>query len=91
MHPFVFDIARLRVVFGRGTRLRTTQEVESLDAKHVLIVVSPSHARTAAVVADQLGARCAGIYDKVAQHVPVEKAATATSHTRALAPGRGSS
>ena len=47
MHPFVFDIARLRVVFGRGTRSRVVQEVESLDAKQVVIIVSPSHARSA--------------------------------------------
>jgi maleylacetate reductase len=84
LHPFVFDIARLRVVFGRGTRARTVHEVESLGARQVLVVTSPSHARSAAALADQLGARCAGIYDKVAQHVPVEKAAAATSHARAL-------
>ena len=47
MHPFVFDIARLRVVFGRGTRSRVVQEVESIGAKQVLVVVSPSHARSA--------------------------------------------
>jgi ribosomal 30S subunit maturation factor RimM len=46
LHPFVFDIARLRVVFGRGTRARTVQEVESLGAKQVLVVASPSHARS---------------------------------------------
>jgi len=59
VHPFVFDIARLRVVFGRGTRSRVVQEVESLGAKQVVIIVSPSHARSAAAVADQLGRRCA--------------------------------
>jgi len=84
LQPFVFEIARLRTVFGRGTRARAVQEVEALDAKQVLVVVSPSHARTAAVLADQLGTRCVGVYDKVAQHVPVEKAAAATSHTRAV-------
>jgi hypothetical protein len=47
VHPFVFDIARLRVVFGRGTRSRVVQEVESRGAKQVVIIVSPSHARSA--------------------------------------------
>jgi maleylacetate reductase len=83
LHPFVFEIARLRIVFGRGTRARAVQEIDSLDAKQVLLIVSPSHARTAAALADQLGTRCVGVYDKVVQHVPVEKAAAATSHARA--------
>lgn len=84
MPPFVFEIARLRVVSGRGSRARLGEEVTVLDRRRVLIIVSPSHAATAAEVAALLGDRCVGIYDKVVQHVPAPVAAAGVAHARAV-------
>ncbi|MBB6096488.1 maleylacetate reductase [Povalibacter uvarum] len=70
MHPFVFEIARLRVISGRGSRTRITAEVEAIGCQRVLVIASPSHAGTAAQVHQLLGPRSVGVYDKVAQHVP---------------------
>lgn len=70
MHPFVFEIARLRVISGRGSRERIAQEVEAIGCQRVLVIASPSHAGTAAQIDQLLGARSAGVYGKVAQHVP---------------------
>ncbi len=72
MDSFIFDLPRLRVVFGPGRRSQLKQEVEALGLKRVLIIADPIHVGTATLLSDQLGSLSAGIYDKVAVHVPVE-------------------
>jgi maleylacetate reductase len=84
VHPFVFDIARLRVVSGRGSRARIVEEVDALGCGKILIIVSPSHAATAGQVSEALGARCIGVYDKVVQHVPAAVAAAGVDHAKAV-------
>jgi maleylacetate reductase len=83
--PFLFEIARLRVIFGRGSVARVSDELAALRLKRVLLIASPSHLRMARSLADALDDRCVGIYDKTAQHVPVELATAASTHVRALA------
>ena len=72
MDSFIFDLPRLRVVFGPGRRSQLKQEVEALGLKRVLIIADPIHVGTATLLAEQLGPLSAGVYDKVAVHVPVE-------------------
>lgn len=82
--PFLFEIARLRVIFGRGSASRASDELAALKLKRVLLIANPTHVRLAQELADKLDDRCVGIYDKIAQHVPVEKATAASSHVRAV-------
>lgn len=85
MYSFVFEIARIRALFGAGRRSQLGQELELLRLERVLIIADPSQSAIAKELAAQLGSRCAGIYDKVAQHVPVEVAAAGAAHARAVA------
>lgn len=84
MHSFIFEISKLRVVFGPGRRSELARELDLLGLKRALIISDPSQMSVAQSLATQLGARCAGVYDKVAQHVPVEVAAAGTAHVRAV-------
>jgi maleylacetate reductase len=84
LHPFVFEIARLRVVFGRGSRDRLAAEIDALGCTRVLVIASPSHASTAVQIHSQLAARSVGVYDKVTQHVPVEVADAGIAHVGAV-------
>jgi maleylacetate reductase len=82
MDPFLFEIARLRVVFGPGARNRIAAEVQNLGARHAITIVDPSQAGLSDQIQRDLGARSAGVYDKVAQHVPAELAAAASAFAR---------
>lgn len=84
MHSFIFEIAKLRVVFGPGRRAELGRELDLLGFKRALIITDPSQMPVAQGLADQIGTRCAGVYDKVAQHVPVEVAAAGTAHARSV-------
>lgn len=84
MHSFIFEIAKLRVLFGPGRRAELAQELDLLGFKRALIIADPSQMPIAQALAAQIGVRCAGVYDKVAQHVPVEVAAAGATHARAV-------
>ncbi len=70
-----------RVVFGAGSLQHLEREVQSLGAQRALVLCGPRQRATAEQVAARLGARCAGVYDRAAMHVPIETAREA----RALA------
>lgn len=84
MHSFIFEIAKLRVLFGPGRRAELAQELDVAGFKHALIITDPSQMPVAQSLAAQIGARCAGVYDKVAQHVPVEVAAAGAAQARSV-------
>lgn len=84
MDSFIFDLPRLRVVFGPGRRSQLKQEVEALGLKRVLIIADPIHVGTATLLSDQLGSLSAGVYDKVAVHVPVEIAEAGKARIKEL-------
>ena len=84
MREFEFEIAARRVVFGPGSRHRLAEEMGTLGSQRVLIIADPSHRSTAEEIAQQLGARCAGTYDRVTAHVPVETAEAGREQARQL-------
>jgi maleylacetate reductase len=84
LSPFLFEIARLRVIFGRGSLLRAADELHAIGLQRALLIANPSHRRQAQVLADLLGERCVGTYDNIVQHVPVEVATAASAHAREL-------
>jgi maleylacetate reductase len=85
MNPFLFDIARYRVVFGRGKRSLAADEINALGCKRALLIPSPSHVEAAGRLHAQLGALSVGVYDKeVVQHVPAEVAAAGVAEVNRL-------
>jgi len=84
MDPFIFDLPRMRVVFGPGRRNLIRQEVEGLGLKRVLVIADPIHVATANGLAEQLGSLSAGVYDQVAVHVPVEIAEAGKAKVKAV-------
>ena len=84
MLDFAFQMAPMRVLFGAGCRSRLNEQLERLDVRRVLVIVDPAHRRLAQEFADQLGPRCAGIFDGVAPHVPVEVAEAGRARVRQL-------
>jgi maleylacetate reductase len=81
---FVFQSRVPRVVFGAGALRHLERELDLLQAKRALILATPEQAGQAKVVADRLGARCAGVFDRAAMHVPVEVAREARAVAQQL-------
>lgn len=72
MDPFIYTGLPMRVVFGEGSIARLPEEVEKLGARRALVLSTPGRGASVRKVAESLGGRLAGIYDKAAMHVPVE-------------------
>jgi maleylacetate reductase len=74
MKNFTYTGLPMRVVFGAGSVAQLGEEVERLGARRALVLSTPGRGGSVREVAQSLGARLAGIYDKAAMHVPVEVA-----------------
>lgn len=74
-----------RVVFGIGTRHQIAAEVEALGAHRALVLSTVPQRAQAEEIASALGARCVGMFDGAAMHMPVEVSEAATREARALA------
>jgi alcohol dehydrogenase class IV len=84
MKSFVYNGLPSRVVFGAGALERLPSELERLGATRALVLSTPEQSASANEVAKALGARCVGIYDKAAMHVPIEIAEDARRLAREL-------
>ena len=82
--PFVYTGLPARVVFGAGTRGQLPQELDRLGAKRALLLSTPGQAAGARRLAESLGARAAGVYDKAVMHVPLAVAEDARRVAREL-------
>jgi len=74
MKPFTYTGLPSRVVFGAGSIAQIPAELDRLGAKRALVLSTPEQAAGARRVAESLGARAAGLYDRAAMHVPIETA-----------------
>lgn len=77
MNPFVFQARIPRVVFGAGCLQQLEREVDLLGAKRALVLSTPEQRVSAEMIAERLGARCAGVFDRAVMHVPIETARAA--------------
>ena len=84
MHPFVYTAQPARVIFGAGSLSQLTQEIDTLGAKKALVLCTPEQRVSAEQVAQLLGARAAGVYDRAVMHVPLETAREAREVARQL-------
>jgi alcohol dehydrogenase class IV len=72
---FVFNNSRVeRIVSGRGSIGKLAEETERVGGTRVLLVISPSVARTFLLdrITSGLGAKCAAIFDQVKPHSPTD-------------------
>ncbi|MCG2591692.1 maleylacetate reductase [Ramlibacter sp. XY19] len=96
MNPFTYIARPARVLFGAGTLQQLPAEVDRLGARKAIVLSTPEQRASAQQVADLLGTRAAGIFDRAVMHVPIETArearAFAASHGAdcAVAIGGGS-
>ncbi len=75
--PTVHETLPCRVLVGPGARRGLPEETERLGAQRVLVVATRSAATTADELADGLGSRLAGRFDRPVVHTPVEVTAEA--------------
>ncbi|QHE85827.1 maleylacetate reductase [Hydrogenophaga sp. BPS33] len=84
MESFVYQNLPARVVFGTGALAQLPPEMDALDARRALVLCTPGQRALAERVADLLGARAAGIFDRAVMHVPIETAREAREAARRL-------
>ncbi|MES1979342.1 MAG: maleylacetate reductase [Pseudomonadota bacterium] len=74
MKSFVYNGQPSRVVFGAGSLQHLLREIELLGATKALVLSTPEQRKSAEMIADLLGARAAGVFDRAVMHVPIETA-----------------
>uniref|UniRef100_UPI0035B15D57 maleylacetate reductase n=1 Tax=Hylemonella sp. TaxID=2066020 RepID=UPI0035B15D57 len=84
MHPFVYTAQPARVIFGAGSLSQLAREIDAMGAKKALVLCTPEQRASAEQVAQLLGARAAGVYDRAVMHVPLETAREAREVARQL-------
>lgn len=84
MRNFIYSGQPSRVIFGAGSLQHLAREIETLGASKALILCTPEQRASAQRVADLLGSRAAGIFDRAVMHVPVETAREARAVARQL-------
>ncbi|QYN03618.1 maleylacetate reductase [Pseudomonas protegens] len=73
-----------RVVFGQGAVSKLEEEIVLLGAKRALVLSTPDQRQQAERIAQMLGPRAVGIFDKAVMHVPIESAREAREVARKL-------
>lgn len=84
MHNFTYHAQSSRVIFGAGSLQHLTREIAALGATKALILCTPEQVDIARRVADLIGSRAAGIFDRAVMHVPIETARDAQALARRL-------
>ena len=74
MNNFVYVGRPARVIFGAGSLQQLAAEIEALGARKALVLSTPEQRASAERVADLLGSRAAGVFDRAVMHVPIETA-----------------
>ncbi len=84
MREFVYEALPGRVVFGLGSLDRLADEVARLGVDKALVLSTPQQRDQAEDVAQRLGDKSAGVYDRAEMHVPVEVAQAAREEAQRL-------
>ena len=84
MKSFVYNGQLARVIFGVGSLQHLGREIEALGAKKALVLSTPEQRASAEMIADLLGARAVGVFDRAVMHVPIETAREAREVARRL-------
>ena len=84
MLSFVQEGLPVRVVFGAGRRRQLRDEVAHLGIERALLITTPSKRAMAEAMAAEIGERAAGVFDRVAMHVPIEVAKAGRAEVQRL-------
>ncbi|MGV3497419.1 MAG: iron-containing alcohol dehydrogenase, partial [Hydrogenophaga sp.] len=84
MRSFVYQGLPSRVVFGAGALAHLPQAIPAMGAQRALVLCTPEQRASAERVAQLLGDRAAGIFDRAVMHVPIETAREAREVARQL-------
>jgi alcohol dehydrogenase class IV len=84
MRSFVYNAQAARVVFGAGSLQHLGREIDALGARKALVLSTPEQRASAEMIADLLGPRAAGVFDRAVMHVPMETAREARELARQL-------
>lgn len=84
MKDFIYIGRPARVIFGAGSLQRLPEEVDRLGARKALVLSTPEQRASAEQVAQLLGARAAGVFDRAVMHVPIETAREARAEAARL-------
>ena len=84
MKSFIYNGQAARVVFGAGSLQHLGREIEALGARKALVLSTPEQRASAEMIADLLGVRAAGVFDRAVMHVPIETAREAREVARKL-------
>lgn len=84
MRSFVYQGLPSRVVFGAGSLAQLPQAIAAMGAQRALVLCTPEQRASAERVAQLLGDRAAGIFDRAVMHVPIETAREAREVARQL-------
>ena len=84
MKSFIYNGQAARVVFGAGSLQHLGREIEALGARKALVLSTPEQRASAEMIADLLGVRAAGVFDRAVMHVPIETAREARDVARKL-------
>lgn len=84
MKSFIYNAQAARVVFGAGSLQHLGREIEALGARKALVLSTPEQRASAEMIADLLGPRAAGVFDRAVMHVPMETAREARELARKL-------
>src|SRR5439155_27175031 len=74
MEPFIYTSAPARIVFGAGSVNCLAAEIERLGARRALVLCTAGQRAAAQAIAERLGPRVAGLFDRAQMHVPIETA-----------------
>ncbi|NIE59605.1 MULTISPECIES: maleylacetate reductase [unclassified Burkholderia] len=69
---FIYQARPARVIFGAGSLAHLEREVLELGAQRAIVLCTPEQRDLAQRIAERLGARAAGLYDRATMHVPIE-------------------
>ena len=84
MKSFIYTGQAGRVIFGAGSLQHLVREIDALGARKALVLSTPEQRASAQMVADLLGPRAAGVFDRAVMHVPIETAREARELARQL-------
>ncbi len=81
---FTYNGQPSRVIFGAGSLQHLAREIDLLGAKRALVLSTPEQRASAEMIADLLGNKAAGVFDRAVMHVPIETAREARQMALAL-------
>lgn len=84
MKNFTYTGLPARVIFGKGSLQQLEAEIDRFESRRALVLCTPEQRDQAERIADILGKRAAGIFDKAVMHVPIETAREAREVAKEL-------